>query len=244
MLNKLKIIRELPWFISDYFEIKKQLKNNKDFKIWKFFPILQDKHSDSWIISGFYFYQDLLMSQKIFINNPKKHVDIWSRTDWFVAQVASFREIEIFDIRPLKSSIKNIIYKQADLMIIQDWYENYTDSISSLSVIEHFWLWRYWDTIDINGHIKWLNNIYKILKKWWKFYFSVPFWPQRIEFNAHRVFDLKYLLEIFEWKYILDSFSYVNDSWDLINDIILDKNSINTNCWCIFWNWLFELTKI
>ena len=41
--------------------------------------------------------------------NLKRHVDIGSRLDGFVAHVASFREIEVLDIRPLKvNKHKNI----------------------------------------------------------------------------------------------------------------------------------------
>ena len=243
-LNKIKNLRYIPWIIKDYIDIKKQLKKNKDFKITKIFPIVSDKTAQSWVSSGFYFYQDLLAARRIFENHPEKHVDIGSRIDWFVAHVASFREIEVFDIRPQKSQVKNIKYKQADLMELPEWLTNYTDSISSLSVIEHFGLWRYSDPIDINWHIKWLNNIYQILKKWGKFYFSVPIGPQRIEFNAHRVFDIKYLSKLFEGKFKIDSFSYVDDEWDLHENVYLTKEHIHNNFWCIFANGIFELTKI
>lgn len=36
---------------------------------------------------------------------PAKDVDIGSHVDGFVAHVASFREIEIFDVRPLSTQI-------------------------------------------------------------------------------------------------------------------------------------------
>lgn len=65
---------------------------------------------------------------------------------------------------------------------------NYCDSISSLHAIEHFGLGRYGDPIDYFGYLKALQNIAKIVKTGGTFYFSVPIGPQRIEFNAHRVF--------------------------------------------------------
>ena len=53
----------------------------------------------------------------IYDNKPKRHVDIASRVDGFVAHVAVFREIEVVDIRPLeKSEHDNIKFVQADLM--------------------------------------------------------------------------------------------------------------------------------
>lgn len=96
---------------------------------------------------------------------------------------------------------------------------NYCDSVSSLHAIEHFGLGRYGDSIDFEGYLKGLDNVYKLLKKGGKFYLSVPIEPQRIEFNAHRVFSLKYLMELFKGEYILDSFSYVNDEGDLVKDV-------------------------
>ena len=183
-------------------------------------------------------------SQLIHKNNPIKHIDIWSRIDGFIAHVASFREIELFDIRPMDSNINNVKFKQADLMQLDESLIWYTDSLSSLSVIEHFWLWRYWDPIDVYWYIKWLDNVYKILKKWWKFYVSLPIWPQRVEFNAHRIFSVDYLVNLFEEKYHIDSFSYIDDKWLFFADCELTvenkKNSFN----CNFWNWIFELTKI
>jgi len=240
----IKKFKWLFWVIKDYFEIKKQLKNNKDFKITKFLPIVGDKFDSSWVAKWAYFHQDLLVARKIFESKPIKHVDIWSRVDWFVAHVAVFREIEVFDIRALENKVKNITFKQADLMKLDKNLIHYCDSISSLSVIEHFWLWRYWDKINSNWDIEWLENIYKILKKWGKFYFSVPIWPQRIEFNAHRVYSIHYLLSIFKNKYQVTDFAYTDDNGDLHENITLDEKHIKNNCNCNFWHWIFELTKI
>jgi len=43
-------------------------------------------------------------------------VDIGSRVDGFVAHVASFREIEVFDIRPITTKVPGATFIQADLM--------------------------------------------------------------------------------------------------------------------------------
>lgn len=139
-----------------------------------------------------------LSQKKIFINKPEKHIDIGSRIDGFIAHVASFREIEVFDIRPMENNIPNIKYTQVNFMDESLSLENYCDSISSLHVFEHFGLGRYGDVVDYEGHIKGLNNINKILKKGGKFYFSVPIGPQRIEFNAHRAYSLEQVMDYFE----------------------------------------------
>jgi hypothetical protein len=60
--------------------------------------------------------------------------------DGFVAHVSIYREIEVFDIRPLDNKVDGIIFRQADLMKLDEKYIDYCDSISCLHAIEHFGL--------------------------------------------------------------------------------------------------------
>ena len=76
------------------------------------------------------------------------------------------------------------------------------------------------------------------------FYLSVPIGPQRIEFNAHRVFSVKYMLELLENKFEIINFSYVNDQGDLMANVELNDASINSNCGCYLGCGIFEMTKI
>ena len=240
----LNSIRGLRFYFRDISAIKKQKKGNSDFPFGKKFPILTERFESSGTMIGHYFHQDLLVARKVFENKPNRHIDIGSRTDGFVAHVAVFREIEVIDIRSQQTTVKNIICKQADLMNLSDDMVDYSDSISALHSIEHFGLGRYGDPIDYYGHIKGLNNIYKMLKSDGKFYFSVPIGPQRIEFNAQRVFSLNYLLNIFKNKFRIDSFSYVDDKGELIEGCQLTQNRIDTNYNCTYGCGIFELTKI
>ena len=236
-----KSLMRIPSYVSDYINLKKQRGGN--FKIIPNYPCLTDKDDNWWVAQWHYFHQDLLVAQKIYKANPQKHVDIWSRIDWFVSHVATFRKIEVFDIRPIENHVDNIKFKQADLMNLDESLINYTSSISSLHVIEHFWLWRYWDIIDINWHLKWLENVYKILKRWGIFYFAVPIGDQRIEFNAHRIFSIKYLNDIFNDRYDLVDFSYVDDNWNLHVHVDI-KTWIKNNFNCKYGCWIFELRKV
>jgi len=233
----------LPALLRDYWKLKEQLRSKSDFKIAKFFPILGDKQDCGGLISGHYFHQDLWVAQRIFKAQPKKHVDIASRVDGFVAHVAVFREIEIFDIRPILSKVRNVTFVQADLMDQSSTYDNYCDSISCLHAIEHFGLGRYNDPIDADGHLKGLNSIHKILKPGGTFYFSTPIGPQRIEFNAHRVFSLTYLLNILKKDYELIHFSYVDDAGDLFENQPLTAQNIQANFNCHYGCGIFELRK-
>lgn len=53
-----------------------------------------------------------------------------------------------------------------------------------------------------------------------RFYFSVPIGKQRIEFDAHRVFGLPYLLEeMILPSFRIDSFAYVDDEGEMHFDV-------------------------
>jgi SAM-dependent methyltransferase len=238
-----KAVRGLPAYYKELSELKRQKGNDTTFSFGRSFLNLSDRFSEAGTMSGHYFHQDLLVAKKIFQANPKKHVDIGSRLDGFVAHVAVFRQIEILDIREQHSKVKNISFRKADLMQPQG-MENYCDSISSLHAIEHFGLGRYGDPIDYFGYRKAIENITKILQPGGKFYFSVPIGKQRIEFNAHRVFSVSYLLDLFRDKFVINSFSFVNDKGDLFENVELSPQEVNRNFNCHWGCGIFEMTKI
>jgi len=218
----------------------------REFPFGKIYPILNDRYSESGSASGHYFHQDLLVARRIFLNNPRAHVDVGSRIDGFVAHVASFRTIEVLDIRPPASNnIPNIIFKQADLMEPMDEkLENYCDSLSCLHALEHFGLGRYGDPVIYDGYLLGLNNLTKILKTGGKLYLSVPIGPQRIEFNAHRVFSVSYLLECLSGKYHIEQFSFVDDQGNLHENTPITDTEAQNNFHCVFGCGIFEMTKM
>jgi SAM-dependent methyltransferase len=159
-------------------------------------PILFDYVAQAGVASGDYFHQDLLVARLIHEANPERHVDIGSRIDGFVAHVASFRPIEIIDVRPLKEiGHKNIRFLQADLMMEGQGLDEIADSISCLNAIEHFGLGRYGDPITPDGHLRGFTNLVRMLKPGGKLYISFPIGPRtEVLFNAHRVFHPKDVL--------------------------------------------------
>lgn len=238
------LLKRLPFLLRDYMELKRQAKAaNNDFPFKKLNPRVADLYEEIGTYAGHYFFQDLLVANKIFKRNPEKHVDIGSRLDGFIAHLASFREVEVFDIRDLKSQILNISFKHFDLMDDSFNLSDYCDSISCLHALEHFGLGRYGDKIDYNGHLIGWKKICNMLKEGGKFYFSAPIGEQRIEFNAHRVFSIEYLLYLIKQDYEIDSFSYVNDEGNLMDNVPLAAESIKNNFACDYGCAIFELTK-
>lgn len=238
-------IAELPSYIKDYFVFKRHAPDNSDFHITKLNFQLSDKFQNSGDATGHYFHQDLLVASKIFLHNPEKHIDVGSRIDGFAAHVACFRQVNVIDIRDLKSSTANIKYLQADMMsdLPKDMVES-CDSLSCLHALEHFGLGRYGDPVRWNGHLLGFENLYKMLRKGGRMYLSVPIGKQRIEFNAHRVFSIDYLMNLYKGRLGIISFAYIDDSGNLFTDVkLLDENIIN-NCGCSFGCGIFELLKL
>jgi SAM-dependent methyltransferase len=243
----LKTFWRYPSYFSDYYK----LTTVKDFKISEFpinsfFPCIHDKYDESGQAKGHYFHQDLFVANCIYKNSPLEHYDVGSRIDGFVSHVASFRKIHVIDIRILNSTSENIEYIQADLMstlpitLIES-----TDSLSCLHTIEHFGLGRYGDPINWNGHILGFNSLIKMLKPDGKLYFSTPIGPQRIEFNAHRVFSIEYLIDtLFKNKVEVLNFSFVDDIGDLHKNVELNIDNIKSNYNCIYGCGIFELKKL
>ena len=183
-IRMLLALRSLPRYIRDFYLFRSNYSGRL-----VMFPCLHDWYEECGITSSEYFWQDLLVARWIFEANPEKHVDVGSRVDGFVAHVASFREIEVFDVRPISTQVPGMVFKQADLMQPTEHGEGYCDSLSCLHAIEHFGLGRYGDPIDPMGYQCGLANMARLLKPNGQFYLSTPIGQERVEFNAHRVFD-------------------------------------------------------
>jgi len=236
---------------SDYYRDLRTLMSQEasaatKFPFGKIYPVLNDRFSGSGSARGHYFHQDLLVARRIFLNNPVTHVDVGSRIDGFVAHVASFRPIEVLDIRPpVSNTIPNVIFKQADLTApLDEKLENYCDSLSCLHALEHFGLGRYGDPVSYDGYLLGLNNLTKLLKTGGTLYLSVPIGPQRIEFNAHRVFSVSFLLECFSGKYQIEQFSFVDDQGTLHENTPITDLEAKNNFHCVYGCGIFEMTKI
>jgi hypothetical protein len=114
----IRALKAIPSTISDYSLLKAQIQlERKKQKLAFTYPCLDEKeYSQSGTASGHYFHQDLFVARKIFQRNPKRHVDVGSRVDGFVAHVAVFRQIEVLDVRPQKAHVANITFQQFDIM--------------------------------------------------------------------------------------------------------------------------------
>jgi hypothetical protein len=184
--------RGLPRYLLDFIRFRSGYNGEL-----AFVPCLHDWYEEGGATKNEYFWQDFLVARMICAANPEKHVDIGSRVDGFITHVASFREIEVFDIRPMTTRIPNVLFRQADLMRSCELVD-YCDSLSCLHALEHFGLGRYGDPIDPQGAERGFTNMARMLKENGVFYLSVPVGMARVEFNANQVFDPLHIIKMAE----------------------------------------------
>jgi hypothetical protein len=244
--QKIKIkIKGSARYRRDLKNLKRQSNDSvyrQDFPILANAPVLSDFYESAGSLSGHYFHQDLMIAQEIYKASPKRHVDVGSRTDGFVAHIATFRTIEVLDTRPLVSKISNIIFKQLDITSAFNYEdeENQTDSLSCLHTLEHFGLGRYSDPVNFDGWLIGLQNLHKMLKQGGTLYLSVPTSnKQRIEFNSHRIFSIPFLMKVLEPLFSISEVAFVDDHGDLHRNIDCNSkkvlNSFDSNYGLSIW---------
>lgn len=219
---------------------RRYLKNLREFRatmgsdfLWgRQLPILDEWQAASGSL-GAYFHQDLRVAEWIYQKQPLRHVDVGSRIDGFIGHLAVFREVEVLDIRPQPQAIRNIVFHQLDLMAkLPDAWVECTDSLSCLHTIEHFGLGRYGDTIDPDGHLKGVEQLKRMVKPGGLLYLATPIGPQRIEFNAHRIFAAQTVAGWFDSGWEIERFAYLDDSEVMHENPDWRNADLNNNFGC------------
>jgi SAM-dependent methyltransferase len=216
-LSTLRALRGLPRYMRDFFRFRASYTGRLELV-----PCLYDWDEEGVKTKDEYFWQDLLVARMIFEAKPDKHVDIGSRVN-FITHVASFREIEVFDIRPITTQVPGVIFKQADLMKPIEGMANYCDSLSCLHALEHFGLGRYGDPIDPIGFERGLINMARLLRGNGVFYLSVPIGIDRVEFNANHVFDPRIIINLATENFLRLSALTVIHQGGKVETIALDE---------------------
>lgn len=155
-------------------------------------PCLLDRDAEAAHL-GEYFWQDLHVARRIIDANPRRHIDVGSRIDGFIAHLACVRPVEVFDIRPLAARIPNVRFRQWDLMNPGALAET-ADCVSCLHTLEHVGLGRYGDPLAPEGWRAALAHLAALVAPAGRLWLAVPVGRARVAFNAHRVFDARVLL--------------------------------------------------
>jgi hypothetical protein len=122
-------------------------------------------------------------------------------------------------------------------------YQACCDSLSSLHAVEHFGLGRYGDPVDLFGHVKGFNSLAALIKPGGMLYLSMPIGPERVDFNANRVFAVQTILDLARDAFELVAFSYVDDAGDLHEGTALTPGDVAESFGCQYGCGIFEFRK-
>jgi SAM-dependent methyltransferase len=216
----------IPKFISDYIRFKKMHKVN--IELW---PYLNDRKSSAGSFMHEYFIQDVFAAQLVHRLDPRKIVDVGSRIDGYIAHLITYREVELIDIRPMNSEIRNLKFLQMNFSDYESVQESYTDFVSCLHSIEHFGLGRYGDPIVEDAVPSALKSFSRITKPNGYFLLSTTFGKERVKFNAQWIFDfdkmkarLQSLGFVMEELYYLDKNAFKEGEAEAISAIARQRD--------------------
>ena len=207
-----------------------KLNKRENFKIDEkdVWPIMKDKYATAGIVDS-YFWQDLWAARLIFENRPAEHYDIGSRLDGFIAHVLSYGiPVNMIDIRPFPTEIEGLKTIVDDATHMKQFADNSIESLSALCSLEHFGLGRYGDPIDPEACFKCFDSIQNKMKRGGKVYISVPIGKERLQFNAHRIFNPDTIIKCFDKMKLLE-FSCTAKGV-LEKDVSLEKYNNDIQC--------------
>ena len=237
-IGKIQQYIALPVFAKNLFSyISLNKPNGIPLHFGDLYITTADKFRSAGTANGHYFFQDIWAAKKIYKTGVKHHVDIGSRIDGFIAHLLSFCQVQYVDIRVIDSKIDNLQFIQGSILELP-YSDNSIDSLSCLHVIEHIGLGRYGDPIDPEGHIKAGQEMVRVLKPGGILYLGTPVGKERVCFDAHRVFDPKTILKIFEDLTLLE-FSLIDDK----GDQVLKNADLEAAATCRYGCGLFEFIK-
>lgn len=237
-------VRGFPLVVRDYAVLRRARGRGGPSMPLRFnMPCPHDRYEASGVASGHYFHQDLWVAQRVCEAAPERHVDVGSRIDGFVAHVAAFRPVEVFDIRPLEARVRNISFRQCDFTQPPPELDGYCDSLSCLHALEHFGLGRYGDPLDWSGHLHGFAAMARLVRPGGTFYVSVPIGPEGVAFNAHRVFSVATILRMVAPAFDVADFAYVDDAGDLHERVDLTAEAAERAFGVTFGCGIFVLRK-
>lgn len=179
---------------------------------------LYDYEENAGDVDGQYFLQDIHVAELVISSGAKKHYDIGSKMDSFIAHLLAYRgidEVVMLDIRPFPYEVNKLSFIQTDATLLDNIEDSSIESISSLHAIEHFGLGRYGDTVDPMACYKAMKSIQRVAAINGKIYVSTPVsMKDACYFNAHRVFCPNTIVEQFD-KCLLEEVSFIHPGFKI-----------------------------
>jgi SAM-dependent methyltransferase len=149
------------------------------------FPIVHEKTSYT-PFDRHYTYHPAWAARVLNKTQPAEHVDISSLL-LFSVLVSAFVPTRFYDYRPAKLDLEGFESDHADLTKLP-FADKSIKSLSCMHVVEHVGLGRYGDPIDVDGDMKALKELQRVVAAGGDLLVVVPVGKPRIMYNAHRIY--------------------------------------------------------
>ena len=189
-----------------------------------------DRYAAAGSVTFHYFFQDLWAASRLHDAGIRRHVDVGSRLDGFVAHVLPFCTVDYVDVRPLDVRIPGLNFTRA-LITELPFQSDSVRSLSCLHVLEHIGLGRYGDPIDPSGHVRAAHELERVLQPGGTLLFGTPVGRERVCFDAHRVFDPATIVRLFPGLELVE-FSLIDDRghWHAEGSTFDDARACSYGC--------------
>lgn len=230
--NLLLFFKQYLWFFKELKKFKEQ-GENKNFVEIEYFPCLSDKTSTT-SFDKHYIYHTAWAARKLSEMNKNEHIDIGSSL-YFNVLVSAFVPVRFYDYRPAELKLSNLSSFHVDITCLP-FEDNSIASLSCMHVVEHIGLGRYGDSLDLNGDLKAIQELKRVVMCGGDLLFVIPIGQPKIMFNAHRIYSYDQIIYYFN-GFELKEFSLIPDqSVDgIIKNASKEQSDFqNYGCGC-FW---------
>jgi len=126
---------------------------------------------------------------------PVKHIDIASSL-YFCTIASAFVPVDFYDYRPTELNLGSLNSWAGNLLQLP-FADDEVESLSCMHVVEHVGLGRYGDPMDVDGDLKAIAELKRVLAQGGTLLFVVPVGKPRVMFNAHRIYAFEQIVEYF-----------------------------------------------
>ncbi|MCB1139950.1 MAG: DUF268 domain-containing protein [Leptospiraceae bacterium] len=173
------------------------------------FPCLDDATSQT----GFdrhYIYHTAWAARIVQKIRPEFHIDISSYL-YFSTIVSAFVPVRFYDYRPAKIQLDGLQSEPADLNRLP-FESDSVESISCMHVLEHIGLGRYGDALDVQGDLKALGELKRVVKPGGSLIIVLPMGgTDKICFNAHRIYTPDTVVAMLGAGFKLNQFGFIEE---------------------------------
>jgi SAM-dependent methyltransferase len=222
-------------FFKQYSKFK-SLKGGERFKLnWSYKSAITFEKTVMTEFDRHYIYHTAWAARCLAETKPIKHIDI-SSSLYLSGICSAFMDIEFYDFRPADLQLSNLKCESANLTNLH-FEANSINSLSCMHTVEHIGLGRYGDTLDVDGDLKAISELIRVLAPGGNLFFVVPVGEPTIQFNAHRIYSRDQILSYFK-ELKLEKFTLIGEQFsqggliDNPSNELLQKQKYGCGC---FW---------